>query len=120
MNQCRSNCQCAGGNCQMNSCQANCQCPGGNCQGAYFNGRGGGGGPNAACQFIPVEVGCVHTPFCSWINGQCLPAMASANDIEGDFEDFDLESEDGYDFEEGDYDEDEDEDWDADVVSTQA
>ena len=33
MNQCRANCQCPGGNCQMNSCQANCQCPGGNCEG---------------------------------------------------------------------------------------
>lgn len=116
----------------MNSCQSNCQCDGGNCQGGNsgggnrfnpFNGGGGGGGggPRTACQFIPVQAGCVGNPFCNWINGQCVPAMATANDIEGDSEDFDLESEDGYDFEEGDYDdEDEDEDWDADVVSTQA
>ena len=50
------------------------------------------------------------------------PSMCKGYDVvEGDSEDFDLESEDGYDFEEGDYDdEDEDEDWDADVVSTQA
>jgi len=128
MNQCRANCQCPGGNCQMNQCQANCHCDGGNCQGGNFNGGnrfnpfnggGGGGGPRTACQFIPVQAGCAGNPFCSWRGGQCVPAMA-ANDIEGDSEDFDLE-EDGYDFEEGSYDdEDEDEDWDADVVSTQA
>ena len=51
------------------------------------------------------------------------PSKCAANDIEGDSEDFDLEPEDWYEFEEGDYDdedEDEDEDWDADVVSAQA
>ena len=46
MNQCRANCQCPGGNCQMNSCQANCQCPGGNCE---------GGSPFAAANDIEGE-----------------------------------------------------------------